>query len=464
MNESFQTASPLLIGDRPFPHSRDMEKAFLSCVLQDPDNTFDRVSNIPTEDFYIPAHKRVWGILLGMVKLGKPIDLISVANELGQNQMLADIGGDDFLRDLINCVPSIANFDSYVSSVITSGKVRRLIGLSSEIAGRCFEASEDQYSQVVSDAERSIIQISDNAGTNTEAVFLKDCVDDACKAVIGEFNRDPDFIGMSTGFKNIDEIIDGIKTGDGGYVLLGARPSIGKTTLALNLANLMCHYGYQKQMTTGIFMSLETGGTTITKKFLYMLARVNARDIKIGKFKQHELITILRNASERISGIPLILDDSGGFLTDIVHRIRSYVRKYDVKFVFIDYVQLVRLRKPGPSREQDVALISDTLKKLGKDLGVAMIVLAQLTRGAEGRKPAISDLRESGSLEQDADIIGLLTRERETDVENAVNEYGAIETDVVFCKNRNGETGVAHLDFYAGQSLFQDRVKYNPQH
>lgn len=455
---------PLLIGDRPLPHSVDMEGAVLSCILQSPIECFEEAGNLKASDFYVPSNRRIFESIAEIKRNNGKIDVMTVTNALFSAGVLDDVGGLDNLRRITNLVPSWANFRDYLHTVLTHGRSRKLIETCSATIGNIME-TDANFNEVIGSASKDINELIEESGNLGGVTYLSDVLGDSSAAIMGRFRKEPQYMGMSTGFQEVNRIIEGLKAGDGGYFILGARPSIGKTTWALNLAENLCRYGFEGVQTPGCFISMETGGATVGQKMIYQTSGISHNDIVHANIGAPELISKISHARDALA-IPIIIDDQMGCFEEVYNRIETYIRKYGCKFCIIDYIQLLRLRKPFNNREQDVAYMSDKLKKLGAKLGCAMVVLAQLNRGAEGKKPALSDFRESGALEQDADIIGLIHRPRDTDGDGQSirSPNGSIATDIIFPKNRNGATGVAHLEFFPEYSRFGDRPRYTDEY
>lgn len=438
---------PLLIGDRPLPHSIDMERAVLCCLLTYPEELSLEFDRLRPDDFYVPAHRRIFDALMKLHADEKPIDIMTVSDKLVKMDAFEDIGGYDTLRTIGYAVPSMANFNEYLIEVQNAGRARRLIGVCSDVSGKLFEPDSD-VNQIISTAESEIIKVS-NEGTVRNIHYVRDCVPGAVEKIEGIYSKDPDSLGIPSGFQCIDEMLTGFQPGK--TYIIAARPSIGKTTFALNLA------AYMSFNNKGAFFSLEMTETECTEKLISLFGGIDLNDVYAESIEYEELRRLIDVARQKLDSLDLIIDDKSYYFEDLVHQIKLLYVKFGIKFVAIDYLQLITMMGRTDNREQMISKMSSELKKLAKLLNIPIIILAQLNRGAEGRAPLLSDLRDSGAIEQDADVVALLHRERTDTKEQRekVEEGQALETMLIMAKNRGGKTGPVNLWFFPQWSQFQ---------
>lgn len=439
---------PLLMGDQPLPHSPEFEQAVLSCFMTWPDEMKLEFNRIRPDDFYIPANRRMFSAIMELERSETPIDIITIANKLDETNQFEDVGGMENIRRVANAVPSMANVESYIQEVQKLGRSRRLIGVCSNIIGDLL-SNEVDISQTLSTAESEIIKVA-NEGTVRKVRYVRDGLPEARESIIGRYNKDPEALGITSGYKPLDEFITGFQPGK--TYVIAARPSIGKTTLLLNILSRM------SMVEKGAFFSLEMTETECIEKLISLFGSLNPSDVYAETIEIERLNQCIEMAKSRIDKLDLIIDDTSYYFEDLVHRIKLLYVKEGITFAAIDYMQLLRMAKKAESREQMIAIMSADMKKLAKDLGIPIIILAQLNRKAEERAPLISDLRESGAIENDADVVALLHRERSDSAAQLekVNSGAALETALIVSKNRGGPTGPLELWFFPQYSCFQE--------
>jgi replicative DNA helicase len=463
---------PLLVGDRPMPQSIDAEKAVLSCLLLDPAATIDFVfSKIQTEEcFHLAPHRRIYSVLKEMrgEMLPGKIDLITVTDKLVRNGTLDSVGGEDYLNHLLNIVPTTANIEKYVECVLNSHILRSMICACGDIVGRCYEAN-GEVDDLIDIAERQILQITE-IRTDTYTQSLRDLMPEAVKFLEALSNKDPSAIGLSTGFADIDRIISGLKRGE--LIVLAGRPSMGKTALALDIArNVAITRKAAGGKTVGIF-SLEMGSHQVVLRILCAHAKVNMKDVRDGKLSNERWATEIMGPSDELRSAPIFIDDTPQLSAlELRQKARRMKQDHDVQLIIIDYLQLMRPSgiNKMTSREQEVAKLSADIKALAKELNIPILLLCQLNRQAEqGDRPKLSHLRESGAIEQDADIVMLLHRDRDVESER-YTDVGDSDDDesrnddreklprLIVAKNRNGETGILNLIFKAEWASFKQK-------
>jgi len=447
------TCGPVLLSDKPLPHAKGQELAVLSCLLQDPKAVWPIAAEIlKPDDFYVPQHRKLFELLASMCREdATKVDVITVMDQPG----IADIGGEDFIRDVFNAVPTSAIAETYITGVSRYGDARRLI-LMSEDAVRClYEASDANLADIVRGVQANLM-----AGTTRiseiGAVHAKELVSLAVQGIADTINHDPKVIGLSTGFMNVDRIILGLRRGE--LIVIAARPSIGKTAFAVQVAMNIANTGAP----VGVF-SLEMDGDRLIQRLICAMANIDMRRA-FHKGLSNQAWQDIHTTSSAISKTPLYIDSPRRQINgeQLQARIRRMYAEFGIQAVFIDYLQLVKMSASNRqyNREQEVALLSGELKSLASQLKIPIVILAQLNRLAEGDRPKMSHLRESGAIEQDADIVALLHRERETDnpdVAKAIAAGQDVEAELIIAKDRNGATGIANLAFTPRHVRFADR-------
>ena len=425
------------------PYSLEAEQAVLGSILMDPD-CFDRVSGIlrGADCFYIPQHKEIYNIIAERKMLNQKVDALIVAEALKTSGSYDDAGARNYLAQLAASVPSVANVESYAKIVNEKYYLRTLMGAASEMLKSA--AEEELPADTIMDAaEQKIYDIRQGAHTSGPVkladIITNDVYDNLQKLTDPELAAE--YKGIPTGFSLLDKYMTGLNRSD--LILIGARPAMGKTSFALNLARNVAVQAKKKV----VFFSLEMGKEQLAQRMLSTEARVEGRKLRTGELTDDDWQRIAE-ATVTLSGAELYFDDTANIT---VPEMKSRVRKMrDVDCVIIDYLQLMTGTKRTESRVQEVSEITRSLKLMAKDLRIPVITCSQLSRSTEGRgkshKPQLSDLRESGSIEQDADIVLMLYRESYYDSEK--DETVVVDNDkaqVIIAKNRHGGTGEVDL-------------------
>ena len=440
--------------------------AVLGSMLLDPAEAIEAaVAKLNFEgSFYDPAHQSIFSAL---VKLGSErhrgtIDLITLSDALAKAAVLEEVGGRAYLSQLVSCVPTAANIHHYVDIVHQTAVLRRLIRTSSDVHSRCFEPQENME-ELLDQIERDVLAVTGLTDTKkTQAVgdLIIHAIDHLDKLHTGDLS----VVGLQTGFDDLDRLIIGLRPGD--MFVLAARPSIGKTALALNIAtNLALR---EKPAAVGFF-SLEMEAKLLVLRLLCGHARVSITDVREGALSPGRWQEIME-AGQRLRSAPIYIDDTGSLdIMELRARARRMKREFDIQVIMIDYLQLMRANVgKNATRENEVARMSGGIKALAKELQVPILVLAQLNRQAEqpGQRPRLSHLRESGAIEQDADVVALLHRERDVEKDREgdgdqaptrIQEDTAAE--LIVAKHRNGPTGIVPLTFLPAYTLFKSRSR-----
>lgn len=437
-------------GERTPPHDILAEQSTLGGMLLSKDAVADVIEVIRGRDFYHPKHELIFDAVLSLYSHGEPTDVITVAEELTKTGMLQRAGGADYLHTIVSLVPTAASAGHYAQIVADKAILRRLVEAGTRIASMGY-ASEGEASELVNIAQTEIYQVS--SGIESEDyVPLTDAVRDAVDEIESARGSSGQLMGVPSGFSELDQLTNGFHRGQ--LVLVAARPALGKSTLALDFARSAA---IAQKLPTIIF-SLEMGRAEIAMRLLAAEASIPLQKMRKGMIEARDWTTIAKVRGD-IDSAPLYIDDSPNMnLVEIRAKCRRLKQRAGLKMVVIDYLQLMSSGKRVESRQQEVSEFSRALKLLAKELQVPVIALSQLNRGPEqraDRKPQLSDLRESGSLEQDADVVILLHRESAYEKENP----RAGEADFIVAKHRNGPTDTITVGFQGHYSRFADLPK-----
>ena len=434
-------------GDRVPPHDLLAEQSAIGGMLLSKDAVADVIETVRGMDFYIPKHETIFEAVMNLYSHGEPTDVIAVTDELTKTGELTRAGGAEYLHTLTALVPTAANAGFYASIVAEKAVLRRLVEAGTLIVQMGY-ASEGEVVDLVNNAQAEIYAVT--GGVESEDfVPLTEAVTTAIDEIETAMGRDGKMVGVPTGFAELDDLTNGLHPGQ--LIILAARPALGKSTLGLDFARSAA---IKNDMPTIIF-SLEMGRSEIAMRLLSAEASVPLQHMRKGTVHTNDWTTIASTRG-RINDAPLYIDDSPNMtLVEIRAKCRRLKQRVGLKMVIIDYLQLMTSGKKVESRQQEVSEFSRALKLLAKELNVPVIAISQLNRGPEQRadkKPALSDLRESGSLEQDADMVILLHRESAYEAENP----SAGTADFIVAKHRNGPTRTITVGFHGHFSRFVD--------
>lgn len=461
--------SPLTDATRSLPFSSDAERGVLSCMLQLPEELVGKaIETLRPEAFYSPAHRLLFETLIDLNRRSQPIDPVMLNQVLLDRKQLDLVGGQSELLEILDFVPTPAHFDFYADIVNDKYTVRRVIQTCSESITRAYEDEED-VDGLLDETEKTVLAIREEMERGSAVRPLKDHVLDA----LDDFEtmaRNPDAMrGVPTGFSKLDRMTFGLHAGD--MFIIAARPSMGKTSLLMNMVE---HVAVDHKTPVAVF-SLEMSAKMLVRRLIVSRANLNMSKLLGGLLTDEESTHLVRAVGE-LQAAEIIIDDTPGIAVDEFRaKARRFKKQYGVGLIAVDYLQLLtsRSRRAKDNRQIEIAEISAGLKNTAKELGLPIIVLAQLNRQVEQRKsarPMLSDLRESGSIEQDADLVGLLTRNNyagsKTDDGKKDDPFGDADEEekgqegdslLVLAKHRNGPTGDIHLRFIDQSMRFVDR-------
>ncbi|MCZ3388003.1 MAG: replicative DNA helicase [Actinomycetia bacterium] len=433
--------------DRTPPQDLEAEQSVLGGMLLSKDAIADVVEALRGGDFYKPAHQTIYEAILDLYGRGEPADAITLSAELTKRGELGRVGGAPYLHTLISSVPTAANAGYYARIVCERAILRRLVEAGTRITQMGY-SDTGEVDQVVDRAQAEIYAVTEQR-TSEDYAPLAEIMEGTLDEIEAIGSRGGTMVGVPTGFTDLDNLTNGLHPGQ--LVVVAARPGLGKSTLALDFARSASI----KSGLTSVIFSLEMTRNEITMRLLSAEARVGLHHMRTGSLGDDDWTKLARKMSE-VASAPLFIDDSPNMtMMEIRAKCRRLKQRHDLKLVVVDYLQLMSSGKRVESRQQEVAEFSRALKLLAKELQVPVVALSQLNRGPEQRtdkKPMLSDLRESGSIEQDSDMVILLHREDAYERESP----RAGEADFIVAKHRNGPTATITVAFQGHYSRFVD--------
>ncbi|MDN3023735.1 replicative DNA helicase [Streptomyces sp. S.PB5] len=436
--------------ERVPPQDLDAEQSVLGGMLLSKDAIADVVEILKGHDFYKPAHETIFQAILDVYAKGEPADPITIAAELTKRGEINKVGGASYLHTLVQTVPTAANAEYYAEIVHERAVLRRLVEAGTRITQMGY-AADDDVDEIVNRAQAEIYAVTEQR-TSEDYLPLGDIMEGALDEIEAIGSRTGEMTGVPTGFTDLDSLTNGLHPGQ--MIVIAARPAMGKSTLALDFARAASI----KNNLPSVIFSLEMGRNEIAMRLLSAEARVALHHMRSGTMTDEDWTRLARRMPE-VSAAPLYIDDSPNLsMMEIRAKCRRLKQRNDIKLVIIDYLQLMQSGKRSESRQQEVSDMSRNLKLLAKELEVPVIALSQLNRGPEQRtdkKPQVSDLRESGSIEQDADMVILLHREDAYEKESP----RAGEADIIVGKHRNGPTATITVAFQGHYSRFVDMAQ-----
>jgi len=436
-----------LLAQRLPPQNLEAEASVLGAVLLE-NEALNRVLEILKEDdFYRNAHRRIFSAILHLYEHSDPVDLITLSEVLKTRGELDDVGGVEYLNSLVNAVPTAANISYYAKIIKEKAILRKLINRATEIVSQSYSNSGD-VDEFIDQAERTIFEISEDR-VRPSFYPIKDLIKSSFKTIERLYEKRQLITGVPTGFQRLDELTSGLQPSD--LIIIAGRPSMGKTALALNIAQ---NASVQAAIPAAIF-SLEMSKEQLALRMLCSEAKVDAHRLRGGFLSEADWPKLTRAAGS-LSEAPLFIDDTPGLSAlEMRAKTRRLKIEHNLGLVIVDYLQLMRGRARADSREQEISDISRSLKALAKELSIPVIALSQLNRRVEERgdkRPQLSDLRESGAIEQDADVILFLYRE---EVYNKSEENRG-KAEIIIGKQRNGPTDKVDLAFLDKYTRFEN--------
>src|SRR5213595_3102209 len=439
------------------PHSVEAEQGVLGSMLISPREAIaECVEKINEEYFYVPAHQTVYNVLVDLWNAGQAIDLITFTQVLRDRTLLESVGGAAFVTSLFTFVPTAANVQYYLDIVRDKYILREIIAASTESVRRAYE-EQDEVNNLLDEVEQRIFAVGEDRFKG-EMLSMKEQVMSTLESIEKLFENKGAITGVSTGFRDLDKLTSGLHSSE--MIVIAARPSMGKTALAMKIAE---HAAIEVKLPVAIF-SLEMSAQQLVQRMLCSRARVNLAKTRDGFLAEADFPK-LTHAASKLAEAKIFVDDSAGLtILELRAKARRLKAQHDVRLIIVDYLQLLRStsRRAQDNRQLEISEISAGLKGLAKELKIPIIVVAQLNRQPEqrsGGKPRLIDLRESGSIEQDADLVGLLVRPEiyEEDEEARAEKEG--EAELIIAKQRNGPVGEILLTFLKEFTRFEDRAR-----
>ena len=431
------------------PQNLEAEQSILGGILLENSSINGAQEIISKDDFYSEAHRKIFATITELYDKNEPVDLITLSNALKDKSMLDSVGGTSYLASLVDNVPSAANVANYAKIVKEKAILRGLIGSATDIINSCYATGSD-VDEVLDKAEHSIFEISENK-VRPSFYPIRDIVKDSFRAIEDLYTRKELITGVPTGFEKIDDLTSGLQKSD--LIIIAGRPSMGKTSLALNIAQFA---SMENKIPVAIF-SLEMSKEQLAFRLLASEAKVDSQRLRKGFLGETDWPK-LTTAAGRLSEAPLYIDDTPA-ITVLEMKAKSRRLKADagLGLIVVDYIQLMRAGGYRDNREQEISEISRSLKALAKELKVPVIALSQLNRKVEdrpNRRPQMADLRESGAIEQDADVIAFIYRDEVYNRSEDNTEKGLAE--IIIAKQRNGPTGIVKLAFLEKFTSFEN--------
>ena len=439
--------------DRTAPRAPEAEQAVIAAMLMDTDAILRASEHVDDTMFYDERHRRIFRAMIAISQRNEVVDPVTLANELNRRGELDASGGKEYIGELIDAVPTAANVEYHAKIVKEKALLRRLIETSTAIITEAFQG-RSTAEELLDDAEQKIFQVSQQRGLQG-FTRVKELMWPTMERIEALQRGGKTITGVASGFTDLDELTSGFQPSD--LVIVAARPSMGKTALVLNIAQ---YAAIEKNVPVAVF-SLEMSKESLVQRMLTAEGRVDAQKMRKGLLRDEDYSRLAR-AAGILSGAPIWIDDSAGIsLLEIRSKARRLKADQDIGMVVVDYLQLIQGPASSESRQQEISQISRSLKALAKELGVPVIALSQLSRAPEQRagdhRPQLSDLRESGAIEQDADLVMFIYRQEVYD--GPVDKDGnSLEgrAEIIIGKQRNGPIGTANLFFHKSYTRFEN--------
>ncbi len=432
--------------DRVPPHNQDAEIATLGAMLMDEDATGTVIQFLRQDDFYRSAHRKIFQAIIMLTDQGQSPDLITVTEQLRSSGELQAAGGATYISSLTSKVPTSANVEYYAKIVQDCSVRRRLARISAQIIATSHDDTIDSR-LIIEEAERQIFEITD-ARHSGAYQSVREIIPQTISAIEKQFHAKGSYTGLASGFPDLDNLTSGFQNSE--FIIIGARPSVGKTALALSMAANMA---IRSKRPIGFF-TLEMSNRALVQRLVASEARLSSHAIRTGLLKPSDFHS-LTEAAGRIYDAPLYIEDTPNLpLLDLRALARRMRSKHAIEAVFVDYLTLIASENKDIPRYEQVAEISRSLKALARELDIPVIALSQLTRETEGKKPNLANIRESGSIEQDADVVIFLHRERQID-RDVDEDNPEVVTELIVAKQRNGPVGSIKLAFIPKYTRFE---------
>ena len=435
---------------RIMPNSLEAEQSVIGSMIMDKEAIVIAIEMLLQEDFYYQQYGLLFQSMVELYNAGEPVDLVTLQAKLKAMNVPEEISSLEFVRDLITAVPTSANVKSYAQIVKDKSVLRALIRVTEDIENKCY-SGQGELEYILADTEKNIFHLLQNRGVR-EFVPIKEIVLNALEKIEQASKTQGNVTGIPTGFMDLDYKMSGLQNSD--FILVAARPSMGKTALVLNIAQ---YVAFHEHLATAIF-SLEMSKEQLVNRLFSLESRVDAQILRSGNLNDSDWEKLIEGA-DVIGKSHLIIDDTPGIsISELRSKCRKYKLEHDLKLIIIDYLQLMTGSGRSDSRQQEISEISRSLKGLARELNVPVIALSQLSRAVEQRpdhRPMLSDLRESGAIEQDADVVMFIYRDdyynKDTDMKNIA--------EIIIAKQRNGPIGTVNLVWLPQYTKFANMEK-----
>ncbi|MCM1258166.1 MAG: replicative DNA helicase [Roseburia sp.] len=435
---------------RIMPNSLEAEQSVTGSMIMDKDAIVTVMEMLTQEDFYHQQYGLLFQAMVELFNAGQPVDLVTLQNKLRSMNVPAEVSSLEFVRDLLTAIPTSANVKSYAQIVKDKAVLRRLIKITEDIENKCY-ADTGELEEILADTERSVFGLLQNR-SGGDFVPIKEIVLNALEKIELASKTQGNVTGIPTGFVDLDYKMSGLQPSD--FILVAARPSMGKTAFVLNVAQ---YVAFHEDMATAIF-SLEMSKEQLVNRLFSLESRVDAQLLRSGNLADTDWEKLIEGAGV-IGNSHLIIDDTPGIsISELRSKCRKFKLEHDLKLIIIDYLQLMSGSGKSESRQQEISEISRSLKGLARELNVPVIALSQLSRAVEQRpdhRPMLSDLRESGAIEQDADVVMFIYRDdyynKDTDLKNIA--------EIIIAKQRNGPIGTVNLVWLPQYTKFANMEK-----
>ncbi len=429
------------------PHNDEAERATLGAIMLDPESFSDVTDYVRAQDFYKKAHQQIFAIMVSLDNTGKAIDLLTVTEALKAEGHLEQSGGTAYISSLTSSVPSSANVGYYAQIVQDCSIRRTLIKTAHEIVRDAYDESHDSR-ELIESAEKHIYDVTDQTSSK-EYHAAGEIISHTIEAIEQRYNSDKSFTGVPTGFDELDAMSGGFQNQE--LIIIGARPAVGKSALALSMAANMA---FHNKISVGFF-SLEMPENQLMERLLASEAKIGLQNLRHAILKPADFHPIME-AAAKIYEAPLYIEDTPHMkLLDLRAQARRMKSSEDIQVLFIDYLTLIKSENLEIPRHEQIAEISRSLKALSRELDIPVVALSQVKRETEGKRPVLSDIRESGSIEQDADMVMFLPREQESGKQDEEPANTNVETELIIAKHRNGPTGQVDLAFVKQYARFE---------
>jgi replicative DNA helicase len=437
------------------PQNITAEQSVLGGLMLEQE-AWDQVSDLLTEnDFYKPTHRIIYTAVRDLNRRGQPTDLVTISNYLMQTNQLDQIGGPTYLAEMMDQTPSIVNIKSYANIVREKSVLRKVITASNQFVEKAYSQDFADIDSFLNEVEGSIFQIAETQ-TTSDLVDASQLVKLSIDRLEELYATKGDITGVASGFFDLDKMTAGFQPGE--LIIIAARPSMGKTAFSLNVAMSAA----LRDKKSVAYFSVEMGKEQVMMRMLASEARISLSQLRSGNIDEYAWPKLI-NTAAKVSEAPIFIDDTSGISPfDIRAKARRMKARHGLDLIVVDYLQLMSMKQKVESREREVSEISKMLKGLARELKIPVIALAQLNRGVEGRsdrRPMLSDLRESGSIEQDADVIMMLYREDYYDRDTPEIKGLA---EVIIGKQRNGPTGTVKVRWRPEYGLFENNIENSP--